>query len=100
MKDLTVYDTPITRIIEDNSVAEMQALEDAKFIAAVDEQLELRPPFRRWHEETGFVHMTGLRVAAQERWTICGIWLDPNRAGTYPLPDEEGMVTCLLCLAE
>jgi hypothetical protein len=88
----------IRKILEDNAVAEMRAVEDARFIAAVDAAFKLCPPFRTWYEGDSVVHMSGLRLSQQERWTRCGIFLHPDLTGTFT--QEEVLVTCLACLAE
>lgn len=78
----------------DNAVKEIQSLEDAKCMAAVDAQL-LSGPWRRCRDEVGIVHVTGFLRIAQGRRTKCGIYLGYLEQSET---DQETTVTCLGCL--
>jgi hypothetical protein len=96
------YRRPITDLLRDNSVKDMQELEDARFLDQIEAMLVLKPPYWRWCGFDGIVHVTGLssRTSLESyRETKCGLILNPAHLG-FPRSDHPGSVTCIVCLAE
>lgn len=94
----------ISKILEENSVRDLQEAEDRRFMEHLDEALgAFHPPFLKWHEFDGVVHMTGvwkrtIVYKQEDRRTLCQIMLDPGLPN-FPTEDHPGSVTCLSCLS-